>query len=58
MACGLIEHGAQGALVVGDRPREQVHFVVVEDPREVVVLADVETDPHVNFFRSGHYCLP
>src|SRR5690606_22709076 len=41
-------------LVVGDDASEQRLAVVVEDVCEVLVLADIETDPDVHLVRCAH----
>ena len=46
---GLVDQFVERGLVVADRPGEQRLAVVVEDNGEVLLLADIETDPHGHF---------
>ena len=51
---GPVQQRLQVGLVVGDGPGEQPLAVVVEDLGEVLVLADVQPDPHIHLLRCGH----
>jgi len=53
---GHVKERLQRCLVVGHPAAEDPLPGVVENLREVVLLADIEPDPHVHLLRSGHPC--
>ena len=54
---GPVQQRLQGGLVVDDRSGEEPLAVVVEDLGEVLLLADIQPDPHVHLLRCGHHLL-
>jgi hypothetical protein len=58
MLAGAVKQRDQRGFIVDHRTAEQRLTIIVEDVGVVLVLADVQTDPHVDFVGCCHLRFP